>query len=146
MMSAKMAILGLFKIKAFLNKDYDVITYFHDFTNKILSRDLNYIADVVMRPKFGNSSTSMTEVIIISMLKGLNQKNYLLEGWFWFKFNNLGLALGMTRVVRLLKIKDRKFWRLILTFEEVTGKKLVGFFCTSPPPPILNRVKFVLMS
>ena len=37
-------------------------------TNKISSRDLNYIADVFMWPKFGNSSISLREVIIISIL------------------------------------------------------------------------------
>ena len=47
---------------------YDVMTYVHDVTNKILSRDSSYIADVVMWPKFGNSSLSMREVIITSIL------------------------------------------------------------------------------
>ena len=67
-MSAKMTIPGLFKIKIFWKKGYDVITYVHDVTNKILSYDSNYIVDVVMWPKFGNSSISMREVIIISIL------------------------------------------------------------------------------
>ena len=41
----------------------------HDVTNKILWRDLNYIVDVVMWPKFGDSSSSsMREVIITSIL------------------------------------------------------------------------------
>ena len=62
MMSAKMATLGLLKIKVFWNKGYDVIIYVHDVTNKILSRDSNYIVDVVMWPKFGNSSIYMREV------------------------------------------------------------------------------------
>ena len=35
--------------------------------NKILSRDSNYIVDVVMWPKFCNSSTSMKEVIMTSI-------------------------------------------------------------------------------
>ena len=53
-----------------------------------------------------------------------------LEGWSWFKLNNLGLALGMafkfhTSVEKGLKLKVRKFWRLIPTFVEVTGEKLV---------------------
>ena len=48
MMSEKMATLGLLKIKIFLNKAYDVIISVHDFTNKILSRDLSYILDLVM--------------------------------------------------------------------------------------------------
>ena len=48
MMSAKMATLGLLKMKVFCNKVYDVIIYLHDVTNKILPHDSNYIADVVM--------------------------------------------------------------------------------------------------
>ena len=68
MMSAKMAALGLLKVKVFWNKGYDVIISVHDVTNKILSRDSNYIIDVVMWPKFGNSSISMREVIITSIL------------------------------------------------------------------------------
>ena len=68
MMSAKLATLGLLKIKVFWNKGYDVIISVHDVTNKILSRDSNYIVDVVMWPKFGNSSISMREVIITSIL------------------------------------------------------------------------------
>ena len=39
MMLAKMATPGLLKIKVFQNKDYDVIIYVSDVTNKILSRD-----------------------------------------------------------------------------------------------------------
>ena len=48
MMSAKLATLNLLKIKIFRNKGYDVINSVYDVTNKILSRDLNYIVDVVM--------------------------------------------------------------------------------------------------
>ena len=48
MTSAKMATPGLLKIKVFWNKSYDVIVSVHDVTNKILSRDLNYIVDMVM--------------------------------------------------------------------------------------------------
>ena len=62
MMSAKLATLDLLKIKVYWNKGYDVMTSFHDVTNKILSRDWNYIADVVMLLNFGNSSISMREV------------------------------------------------------------------------------------
>ena len=67
MMSAKMATPSLLKIKIFWNKGYDVIIYVYDVTNKILSRDSNYIVDVVIWPKFGNSSISMREVIISSI-------------------------------------------------------------------------------
>ena len=68
MMSAKMATPGLRKIKVFWKKGYDVIIFVNDVTNKILSRDSNYIVDVVTWPKFGNSSISMGEVIITSIL------------------------------------------------------------------------------
>ena len=55
----------------------------------------------------------------------------LFEEWSWFKFNNLGLALGMnlkfcTSVVKRLKLKARKFLGPNLTFVEVTGEELVG--------------------
>ena len=68
MMSAKLATLSPLKIKVFLNKGYEVITFVCDMTNKVLSRDSNYIVDVVMSPKFGNSSIAMREVIITSIL------------------------------------------------------------------------------
>ena len=111
MMSAKMATPGLLKIKVFWNKGCDVILYVDDVTNKILSRDSKYIVDVVMWPKFGNSSISMTEVII-------TWKTAIFEGWSWFKFNNLGLALGMnlkfyTSVEKGLKLKVRKLWGIV---------------------------------
>ena len=68
MMPAKMATSGFLKITLFWNKGYDVIIFVRDVTNKILSRDWNYIVDVVMWPNFGNSNISMREVIIISIL------------------------------------------------------------------------------
>ena len=67
-MSAKKATPGLLKITVFWNKDYDVIIPVNDVTNKILSRDSNYVVDVFMWPKFGNSSISVGEVIITSIL------------------------------------------------------------------------------
>ena len=68
MMSAKMANPGLLKIKHFWKKGYDVIISVHDVTNKILSRDSNCNVNVVMCPKLGNSSISVREVIITSIL------------------------------------------------------------------------------
>ena len=68
MMSAKLATLGLFKIKVFWSKGYDVIVFVHDVTNKVLSSESNYIVDMAMWPKFGNSNISMREVIITSIL------------------------------------------------------------------------------
>ena len=68
MMSAKMATIDLLKMKLFWNNAYDVIIFVHDVTNKLLSRDLNYIVDVVIWPKFNNPSISLREVIIAWIL------------------------------------------------------------------------------
>ena len=68
MMSAKMATLGLLKINVFWNKGYYVIYFVYEVTNKILSHDLNHIVDVVMWPKFDNSSICVREVAITSIL------------------------------------------------------------------------------
>ena len=68
MISVKLATLGFLKIKAFWNKGYDVITSVCDVTNKILSRDSNYIVDAAMWPKVGNSNISVREAITTSIL------------------------------------------------------------------------------
>ena len=52
----------------------------------------------------------MREAIITSMLLGFGQKKQFFEGWFLFKFNNLGLRLGVTvkfytSVPKVLKLK-----------------------------------------
>ena len=52
--SAKLATLGLLKIKVFWKKGYHGKISVHDVTNKILTSDSNYIVDVVMWTKFGN--------------------------------------------------------------------------------------------
>ena len=67
-MSVKMATPAFLKIKVFWNKGYYVIDFVYDVTNKILSHDPNYIMDVVMWPKFGNSSICIREVITKSIL------------------------------------------------------------------------------
>ena len=67
MMSSKIAILGLLKIKLFWKKGYDIILYVHNVTNKILSFDSNYIVDVAMWQKFGKL-------------------------WSWFKSYNLAIS------------------------------------------------------
>ena len=63
-----MVTLGLLKIKVLSNIDHDVILCFHDITNKIFSCNCNYIVDGAMWPKFVNSSISMKEVIVKSVL------------------------------------------------------------------------------
>ena len=62
------------------------------------------------------------------ILKGFDQKTAFFEGWSWFKFNNSALALGAnlkfhTKVPKGLQLKVRKFWGLVRTLLEVTGKK-----------------------
>ena len=51
--------------------------------------------------------------------------------WFWFTWNNSGLALGMalqfySSVAKELKLKVRKLWGLILIFGKIIGEKLEG--------------------
>ena len=65
MMSAKLATLDPLEIKVFWN---DVTISAHDVIDKIFSQDSNYIVDLVLWPEFGNSSISMTEVIITAIL------------------------------------------------------------------------------
>ena len=72
MMSTKLVILGLLKTKVFWNKGHDVIFSVYDVTSKMLSRFSNYIVEVVLWPKFGNSNIFMGEVIIISILQGFD--------------------------------------------------------------------------
>ena len=48
MMSGKLATPCLLKIKIFQNKGYEVINLECDVTNKVLSRESNYIVDVFM--------------------------------------------------------------------------------------------------
>ena len=72
MMSAKMATLDLLKIKVFWNKSYDAIIFVYDVINKNILRDSIYIVYVTMWPKFGNSRTSMREVVIT-----FDQKTFL---------------------------------------------------------------------
>ena len=73
----------------------------------------------------------MKEVIKPQFYKDLTRKTAFLRGDLGF--NNLGLALGTNlkfydSVAKGLKLKGRKVWRLITTFVEVTGEKLVLCF------------------
>ena len=67
-MSAEFDIPGFLKIKEFWNERYDDIISIYDATNKILWRESNYVLDVVIWPTYVNSSISMTEVIITSII------------------------------------------------------------------------------
>ena len=82
MMSAKLANLALLKIKVTWSKGYDVITFAHDVTNKILSRYSNYIADVAIWPNFGNSTIFMTSYHNLNFIKISLEKTIVLMGAF----------------------------------------------------------------
>ena len=61
----------------------------------------------------------------------MTRKTNIFETSSWFRFNNLGLTLDValnfyTSVAKGLKLKVKEFYRLIPTFVEVTGEKLVG--------------------
>ena len=140
LISAKIATIYLLQINIVWNKSHDAKISVYDVNNKTLSRESNYILDVVIWPKFGNSSISMIE-ILSSILQGFDQKTTSLKEWSWFKLNNLALALGMglkfyTSVAKGLKLKVRKVLGLIPTFA-VTGEKLLeergGILCCPLP-------------
>ena len=106
MMWAKLATLGLLKIKVTWDNSYDVISFVHDVTNSILCYS-NYTVDVVILPKFGNSGIFMTSYN--QFYKGFIRKTNYFEGCSLFKFNNLELALSMalkfyTSVVKKLEL------------------------------------------
>ena len=62
-------IVGLLKIKVFWNEVWLWgHNFLYDVPDIILTRYANYFVDVVMWPKFGNSSISMRVVIITSIL------------------------------------------------------------------------------
>ena len=129
MMSGKMATPEFLNITVFLNKCYDAIIHVDDATSNILSRDSNYIVDVFMWPKFGNYSNS--KLWQLQFYKDFPKKPIFFEKCDWFKFNNLGMALGKnlkfcTSAEKVFKLAVRKFWRPVPTFVEVAGEKLVG--------------------
>ena len=69
----------------------------------------------------------------------MTRKTKFFEGWSWFKFNDLGLALGTnlkfyTSAVKGLKVKVRKVLGLNPTLVEGTEEKLVGGLFGPPLP------------
>ena len=68
------------------------------------------------------------------------RKTKCFEGCSWFKYNNLGLALGMalkiyTSVAKGLKLKVRKSLGPISMFVEVTEENLINGVFLLPPSP-----------
>ena len=105
----------------------------HSVTNKILSRDSNFIADEFKWPKFDNSCISMH--FLNFLRSALGTSSIIGTGILV-----LGMALKFyTSVEKGLELKVKRFWELIPTFLEVAGGKLIK---KDPKmPPIMNRVK-----
>ena len=137
--STKLTTLGFLKIKVFWNKGlFGVIICAHDVANKILSRDSNYIVDVTMWPNSGNSNIPVREV---------NHNLNFIRTWAKGALSSVsikGLALDVAlkfwnSEAKALKLKVRKFWGIIPTYVEITGKKLVGGLFA--PSPFVYRAK-----
>ena len=135
--SGKIATHALLKIRVFWKKGFYVIYSVYDVTNKILSYDSNYIMDLVMCPKFGNSKICIREVIITSTSWGFDQKNAFFEGLYWFKLNNLRLALGanLKLYTKRLATESQKVLAansyVCRSYRAKTGRG--GPFCYPPP-------------
>ena len=127
-------------LKVFWNKGYDVIISVTTSPAK-----LYHVIQIILQ--MCSCDQSLVTVAFLweklsqpQFYKDLTRKTTFFERWSWFRFNNLGLSLGMTlkfntSLSKGLKLKVRKFWELSPTFVEVTGKKLVGgLFVPSPHP------------
>ena len=141
MMSAKLATLGLLKIKIFWNECYDFKISVYDVTNKILLRESNHIVDVITWPKFDNSSISMWEV-----LKGFDltkKLTFLMDrfGSSWIIWDWLITLKLYTSVANWLKLKVRKLFGIILTFVEIRGGKNVRRASPSPRVGLNSDIK-----
>ena len=85
-----MATVDLLKVKVFWNKGYNAIIFAYDVINKNLSRDSNYIVDVVMWPNFGSSSASMREVIITSSQFSLHLCHWIINEFLFYSSKEQG--------------------------------------------------------
>ena len=141
MMSTKLATLGIPKITVFWIKCYDVITSIHDVTKKIISWLKLYCRCSHVTKVWYLQHFCKKRYHNLNFIRIWPEKPIILRGCSRLKFNNLGLALGMalkfTHVWQKgLKRKVKKFWGLIPTFAEVTGKivwgERGGFFCFPP--------------
>ena len=63
----------------FLTYYFNIIV---DAINKILSRDSNYSVDVVMWPRFANSTISLREVLNLNFIRIWPQNPFFLRGLF----------------------------------------------------------------
>lgn len=106
---------GFLNTNAFWNKGDGTIINVHDVIRNILSRDSYYIVNVAIWPKIGNSSISITEVTMASILLKFTKKTFFFEERSWLKFKNLRLVLAKTlkfysSLAKRLMLKLRKSW------------------------------------
>ena len=105
MMSVKLAILGLLKIKILWNTSYDITFSIHGITSIYLSCDSDYIVSMVLWPQIGNCSISKNKRVRIW------RKNPIFGGCSLFTFNNLGIALAIGLkfyTSKMVKTKSKK--------------------------------------
>ena len=138
--SANLASSSLLKINAFWNKGYGVIISTYDVTKKNLSRNSYYIVDVVIWPKFDNSSISMRDVIA---------RIWPEKTIFWgavfvqVKYLESDTKLKLySSVAKGPKVKAGKFLELVPTFCTLQGENWYGAFLTLSAT-ILNSVKTI---
>ena len=102
MMSAKWATVTVLEVRLFWNKVYDVRIFVYGVISRILWL------------KFGIWSISMREVIITSILHGLDQKNQVFSGCSWPNCNYLGIVLGMTILRKCGKTVETEIQKYLL--------------------------------
>ena len=111
----------LFKISKKISKRYDVIIFVYDLTN-------NFDHLTIYTSCIWSCDQTLVPQRVLSLhqfYKHFTKKTKSVDGCSWFKFNNLGLALGKTfrfytSMEIGLKLKVKTFWGLIPTFAEVT--------------------------
>ena len=124
MMPAKMATLGLLKIKIFWNEGFDVIISVHDVSNK---RNSNYMHMWSYDQSLVTLAFLWKKLSWSQFYKNWTGKTTFFEGWSWFNLNNLGLALGM----------GLKFYTSLVCRGHTIKINKWGPFS----PTILNRIK-----
>ena len=118
MMSAKLATPGLLKIKVYWNKGNEVLISVCDVRKKISSFGKNNIVDLVIIPKFGSPSISVSIVVITWTVKGLTKKRFFEDDIDSQSIFGTGT---WDELENNIVAKTR-----IPTFEKVTGECLVG--------------------
>ena len=119
------------------------MVYVYDVTNEILSRDSNCNVDMIMRPKVGNSSISMTETSLpvlkmcsnSSLPPKLNVlQDPLLSSTIW--------AIKVFHVSRRAG-KRQSGWVSIRVKEVASPHQLIGCFGLSPLIQLIHFPKFM---